>query len=175
MSRLSLVLAFVCSFFTISSCAQEVVSDYRLSAGDEVEITVYGEEDLSVQLGLSDAGTISYPLLGELNIYSMSTGEVSELIRRQLADGYLVNPNVSVRVLTYREFFINGQVEKPGAYPYQPGLSLQKAVALAGGFTERASENDIFITKDGSNSKQKAKTNAIIQPGDVITVEESFF
>lgn len=175
MRRLSLVLAFVCSFFTLHSSAQEVVSDYRLSAGDEVEITVYGEEDLSVQLGLSDAGTISYPLLGELNIYSMTTGEVSELIRGQLADGYLVNPNVSVRVLTYREFFINGQVENPGAYPYQPGLSLQKAVALAGGFTERASDSDIFITKDGSSNQLKAKPHTIIQPGDVITVDESFF
>ncbi|WP_415893556.1 polysaccharide biosynthesis/export family protein [Neptuniibacter sp. PT8_73] len=153
------------------------LSDYPLGAGDLLNITVFGEDDLSLEVRLSDAGTISYPFLGEINTNGLSTGELSEVIRSQLADGYLVNPSVNVAVIEYRQFFIYGQVEDPGAYPYQPGLTLQKAVALAGGFTERASSDKFFVVTEEQADKEPIKIdiNHPVSPGDTVTIEESFF
>lgn len=172
-----LVLFMVLSPSVLAEGNASGLSGYPLGAGDLINITVFGEEDLSMEVRLSDAGSISYPLLGELKIRRMTTGQLSEAIRSQLADGYLVNPSVSVTVLEYRQFFIYGQVEKPGGYPYQPGLTLQKAVALAGGFTERASSSSFFISSEegGNRSPAKANINSLIKPGDTITIEESFF
>ncbi len=153
-------------------------SDYRLGAGDQLGIQVFGEDDLSVQVRLSDAGTISYPFLGELRVQGMTIGALSEMITHQLLDGYLVNPSVNITVLEYREFYIDGAVKSPGAYPYQPGLTLQRAVSLAGGFTERASSSKFYISHEGStsnNSSQKASLSTPVTPGDVINIEESFF
>jgi len=150
-------------------------SDYLLGSGDKISIKVFGEEELSAEFSLSDAGTISYPFLGEIKAQDMTIGELSRRITKELADGYIVNPSVNIEVIGYREFYINGQVEKPGAYPYQPGLTLHKAVAMAGGYTERASGSKMYVLRDGSNKRNKIKNNASIQPGDVITIEESFF
>lgn len=153
------------------------LSDYPLGAGDLIRIQVFGEEELSLEVRLSDAGTVSYPFLGELRVRNLTTGELSNMIHEQLADGYLVNPSVNVTVKEYRQFFIHGQVEKPGGYPYQPGLTLQKAVALAEGFTERASTSKFFVAREGAaeNEAEKAELQTIIYPGDVITIDESFF
>lgn len=153
------------------------LSDYSIGSGDLLSIQVFGEDDLSLDVRLSDAGSISYPFLGEIKARGLSIGELSEFIRARLADGYLVTPSVNVTVLEYRQFFINGEVEKPGGYPYQPGLTLQKAVALAGGFTERASKSKLYVVHDGEegNPPQKVKLTSMIRPGDILTVEESFF
>ncbi|WP_417227613.1 polysaccharide biosynthesis/export family protein [Amphritea sp.] len=151
-------------------------SDYQLGSGDMVKITVFGEEELSLETRLSDAGTISYPFLGELEVLDLTTSQLSEKIASGLADGYLLNPNVNVMVLEYREFFINGEVKKPGSYPFQPGLTLQKAVAIAGGFTERASKSKIFIQHDGNTGEPTmVELSQQVSPGDIITIEQSFF
>nr|WP_067298197.1 polysaccharide biosynthesis/export family protein [Marinobacterium profundum] len=164
---------------TAQSNAETVngLSNYSLGAGDLLSIQVFGEDELSVELRLSDAGTISYPFLGELRIRGLNTGELGLLIREKLLDGYLVNPNVNVTVIEYRQFFIYGQVKKPGGYPFQPGLTLQKAVALAEGFTERASSSKLFVLRDGvtGSNPEKVELQSAIFPGDTITVEESFF
>jgi len=152
----------------------EVTSDYRLGTGDKVSIKVFGEEELSAEFTLSDAGTISYPFLGEINVLDKTTGELSNLLTRMLGDGYIVNPSINVEVISYREFYINGEIENPGAYPYQPGLTLQKAVAMAGGYTERASSSKMYVTRD-DGSRAKIKNNHEVLPGDVITIDESFF
>lgn len=153
------------------------LSDYPLGSGDLLSIQVFGEEDLSIEVRLSDAGTVSYPFLGELRVAGKSISQLSELIRSRLADGYLVDPNVNVTVIEYRQFYINGEVEKPGGYPYQPGLTLQKAVALAGGFTERASKSKMYVIHDGEEGKppRKIELGTLLRPGDVVTIEESFF
>ena len=98
-----------------------------------------------------------------------------------IADGlrgkYLLNPVVSVTIEEYRPIFVNGQVEKSGAYPYQPGLTIRKAVSLAGGFKERASKEKIFVISedDKSQTPRKVDQSYLVNPGDIITVEESFF
>jgi len=139
-------------------------SNYRLGSGDVISIQVLGEDDLKREkIRLSDAATISYPILGE--------------IRLALKGRYLVNPQVTVTIVQYRDFFINGQVEKPGGYPYMPGLTVRKAVSIAGGFKERASKDKIFVIRedDKSQTPTRVDQNAQVNPGDIITVEESFF
>ena len=173
-------LCLTCTLLMGTSAIAESInglSDYPLGAGDLLSIQVFGEEELSVELRLSDAGTISYPFLGELRVKGLTTGELSALIDEQLSDGYLVDPSVNITVKEYRQFFIHGQVEKPGGYPYQPGLTLQKAVALAEGFTERASSSKFYVVREGQQDSdaEKADLQTIIFPGDIVTVEESFF
>lgn len=158
--------------------AQERVSSYRLGAGDVVTVQVLGEEDLKREkIRLSDAATISYPVLGEIRLAGKTVGELERLIRDGLKGRYLVNPQVTVTINEYRNFFINGQIEKPGGYPFIPGLTVRKAVSLAGGFKERASREKIFVIAedDRTQTARKVDLNAPVNPGDIITVEESFF
>ena len=154
------------------------LSMYRLAAGDVITIRVLGEDDLSKEkVRLTDAGTVSYSALGEVKVLGLTTGDLERIITNGLRGRYLVNPKVSVQIEEYRPFYINGMVEKPGAYPFQPGLTVRKAASLAGGFKERASLGKIYIIRDSDpqQKSQKAELNASLLPGDIITVEESFF
>jgi len=153
------------------------LSGYLLGSGDLINIHVFEEEGLTLETRLSDAGTISYPFLGEIKAGGLRIGELTALVKTGLSDGYLLNPVVSITVLEYRQFYINGEVEEPGGYAYLPGLTLQKAVALAGGFTERASREKIFVIHDDSANEVPEKINLAspVRPGDVVTIEESFF
>src|SRR6185503_6891942 len=120
------------------------LSNYRLGSGDVISIQVLGEEDLRRErIRLSDAATISYPILGEIKLFGKTVAELEALIRDGLKGRYLVNPQVTVAIIEYRSFYINGQVEKPGGYAYVPGLTVRKAISLAGGFRERASKEKI--------------------------------
>ena len=111
------------------------VSDYRLGAGDKLGITVFNEKELSMEVRLSDAGSFLYPFLGEVLAKNKTISDVQALLTRQLKEGYLVDPKVYVNILEYRPFFVNGEVGKPGGFPYQPGLTIRKAISLAGGLT----------------------------------------
>ena len=154
------------------------LSSYRLGAGDVVTIRVFGEEDLSKEkIKLTDAGTVPYPVLGEIRVLGMTVGDLERMIANGLRGRYLVNPRVSVQIDEYRPFYINGMVDKPGGYPFQPGLTIRKAASLAGGFKERASLSKIFIIRerDPAQRPQKVDLDTQVYPGDIITVEESFF
>ncbi len=158
--------------------ASAYASTYKLGAGDLISIIVFGEEDLSKQkIRLTDAGTVPYPVLGEIQIAGLTVGDLERKITEGLRGRYLVNPRVSVQIEEYRPFYINGMVFKPGGYPFQPGLTVRKAASIAGGFRERASLNKIFIIREGDPAQrpQKADLNTQVNPGDIITVEESFF
>ena len=156
----------------------DALSSYRLNSGDVISIRVFGEDDFNREkIRVTDAGTVSFPVLGEIPMLGRTVGEIEKLVTDGLRGRYLVNPRVSVWIDEYRSFFVNGMVEKPGAYPFQPGLNVRKAVSIAGGFKERASVNKIFIVRDKDAAHQPAKVdlNADVGPGDMITVEESFF
>lgn len=158
--------------------ANSGLSAYRLAAGDVITIRVLGEDDLSKEkVRLTDAGTVSHPALGELRALGLTTGELEKIVADGLRGRYLVNPKVSVQIEEYRPFYINGMVEKPGGYPYQPGLTIRKAASLAGGFRERAAVTKIFIIRelDPQQRSQRAELNTLVMPGDIVTVEESFF
>ena len=159
-----------------SAYAADDLAGYKLSSGDKVKIAVFGETDLSVTERVSDRGTISYPLLGELKVAGISPEELERQITSRLRGPYLVDPKVTVSIEEYREFFVMGQVNRPGSYPYAPGLTVRKAISIAGGFTERASRGKIFIASEKSTQEErKVGENDIVGPGDTIIVKESFF
>jgi protein involved in polysaccharide export with SLBB domain len=149
---------------------------YRLSSGDKVRIAVFGEDDLTVSERVSDRGTISFPLLGELNVANLTPGELEALVASRLRGPYLVDPRVSVSIEEYREFFVMGQVNRPGNYAFLPGLTVRKAISIAGGFTERASRNKVFVvSEDESRRERRVGQDDGVGPGDTIIVKESFF
>lgn len=154
-----------------------LASDYKLGPGDRLSVTVFNEKELSLEVKLSDAGTLSYPLLGEIRAQGMTIGMLQEHLTKQLKNGYLVNPQVYVTILEYRQFFVNGEVSKPGGFPYQPGLTVRKAISLAGGFTPRASQTKIFVIHedDVSGRARQVSLDTVLRPGDILTIEQSFF
>jgi len=167
-------------FVTSSALAQEgnsSMSQYQLGSGDRIKISVFGQDDLSMEVRLPDVGTINYPFLGEIKLVGLTADEVEKKIYDGLLGDYLVNPSVSVAIVEYRPFFIDGEVKRPGGYPYQPGLSVNKAAALAGGYTERAARDKITIIreKDGRTNEFTVTVSDMIQPGDIITINQRFF
>jgi polysaccharide export outer membrane protein len=153
------------------------MSNYRLGAGDTIGINVYDEKELSVdRVRLSDAGTISMPMLGEIKVSGLTVSELESRVASGLKK-YLVNPKVTVSIAQYRDFFVNGQVYKPGNFPYQPGLTVRKAVSIAGGFKDRASQSHVAIIheSDDTHTPIKVDLGTLVMPGDILTVEESFF
>ena len=158
--------------------ADSGLSSYTLGAGDVISIRVLGEEEFTKeQIRLTDAGTIFYPAVGEIRINGTTLGELEQIITNGLRGRILVNPRVSVEINTYRSFFFTGMVRSPGSFPYQPGLTVRKAASLAGGFEERASLKKIFVIREGdpSQTPQRIELDASVGPGDLLTVEESFF
>lgn len=156
----------------------DLLSRYRLESGDVISISVVGEDDLKREkVRLNDAGTIQFPVVGEIRIKGMTIGEVELWITSSLKGRYLVNPKVVVNIDEYRPFFINGEVHRPGGYPYLPGLTVLKAVTLAGGFKDRASKSKMFVLRDADPNRARVKVelDTPIYPGDLLTIEESFF
>jgi polysaccharide export outer membrane protein len=152
--------------------------DYRLGSGDAIKITVFGESDLSLEARVDEGGRIPYPFLGQLEVAGKTPKELERSLADALAGDYLVDPRVSVAVVAYRPFFVNGQVRDPGSYAFQPGMTVRKAVSLAGGFTERASESRIVLIAEGQRDRERGRRVSLdeaIGPGDILTVEESFF
>lgn len=174
------IFSFVILLFLVVevASAQDIrLNEYTLGSGDTVSISVYGQDDLSLETRLTDIGVINYPYLGEISVIGMTVSSLERLIYDGLKGDYLVSPSVSVRILEYRPFFINGEVKDPGGYPFQPGLTIDKAAALAGGYTERASKTKIYIdrTINGKQVTLNADRYMIVLPGDIVHIEQSFF
>ena len=165
------------SLALMSTAAAATSKSYRVGPGDKLSITVFGEQDLSLkEVRVETNGTISFPLLGELPVNKLTVTELENELIKRLKDGYLKKPVVTVSVLEYRLFFVNGEVKKPGGYNYVDGLTVQKAVALAGGFTERASKSSIQLERESNPGESvNVGLNVQVNPGDIITIGESFF
>lgn len=150
---------------------------YQLGSGDRIQIQVYGEEDLSFpDVLISNTGVFDYPYIGQINALNKTTEQLKDEIYTGLKNGYLVEPKVMVSILSFRQVYINGEVRKPGGYEYQPGLTVNKAIALAGGFTDRASKSGITRSNSVTGKEGgKVSLDVKLQPGDIITVDESFF
>lgn len=171
------LIAVVLVVFGGAIAAQEASLEYRLGPGDKVKVTVFGEEDLSGEYELGALGVVSMPLIGAVKGAGLTEKELEDAIAAKLLEGFLKNPRVAVEVLNYRPFYILGEVKKPGSYPYVNGMSIINAVAVGGGFTYRADEKNIFITRanDRDQEKEKAEFRTRVLPGDIITVDERFF
>ena len=150
---------------------------YVLGRGDVIGIQVFDEPDLTLDATVSSSGNINYSYLGDVQVGGKTPLELERHISGLLENGFLVNPSVNVSVIQFRPFFIGGEVRSPGSYPYQPGLTMDKAIALAGGLTDRASTRRMFLVKSGGDASDPDKVNlgSTVAPGDTISIREGFF
>lgn len=150
---------------------------YRLGAGDQLKITVYGEESLTGEFAVSGQGGVAFPLLGELQATGKTVREFEQELANGLANGFINNPSVSVEVANYRPYYILGEVARPGEFAFVDGLTVFSAVARAGGFTYRANQSRIHIRhKDGGEERTyRLDGDTPVQPGDTIRVSERYF
>lgn len=153
------------------------VEEYRLGSGDKLRINVFGEDALSGEFVVNDAGQVSFPLIGTINAAGLTVPQLQRAIEAKLADGYVKQPRVAAEVLNYRPFFILGEVNKPGEYPYSVGMTVVNAVARAEGFTYRADKRNVYIKRSGSEKEEEFRltTTLKVQPGDTIRIKERFF
>jgi polysaccharide export outer membrane protein len=150
---------------------------YKLGPNDRVRVTVFGEDRLSGEFTVDSEGRIALPLIGEVAASGQSTTELSESIRARLAGRFILNPRVAVEVSAYRPYFIIGEVNEPGEYPYAAGLTLINAVAQAKGFTIRANKRAALVRRQGLDRTVRVDIGpqTFIAPGDVVTILERWF
>jgi polysaccharide export outer membrane protein len=164
---------------TKETCAPEVATrsdgaGYRLGPGDLVRVNVFGQADLSGEFRLGGEGDLALPLAGEISAGRLTTRKLEQAIAARLRErDFLRNPQVSVQVLTYRPFYIVGEVRRPGEYEYQNGMTLINAAALAGGYTYRAKVSGATIER--GDCVMGSRPDTPVLPGDVIRVPERFF
>jgi polysaccharide export outer membrane protein len=159
-----------------ASSAQDQIASYVLGTGDQIRLTVYGEDDLSGQYEVSSTGMIALPLIGEVGAAGKTVPQFTADVESRLRRGYLKNPRVNVEVANYRPFFILGEVGKPGSYPYVNGMTVLNAVAMAGGYTYRADQDGVTVTHAGDPKKEEdVRENAAVMPGDILRVPERLF
>jgi polysaccharide export outer membrane protein len=165
---------FLCS---AGAQARGLSASYVLGPGDLIAVQVFDEPEMSIETRISDRSTISYPFLGELSVNGLTALRLEDTITARLKGPYLINPEVTVSILEYRPLFVNGEVEKPGGFPFSPGLTVRKAISLAGGFKERANKGRINVVRetDPRKASRSIEVDDQVMPGDIITVERSFF
>ena len=151
---------------------------YRLGPGDQVRVITFGEDALSEIFRVNDAGNLALPLLGTVQARDLTTDELGTRLAELLKTRNLMrNPSVSVEVTEYRPAYVLGEVNKPGQFFYQPGMRVLSAIAIAGGFTYRAVDDVMAVTRviDGRPVQGNATPTTPIAPGDIITVYERYF
>lgn len=155
----------------------QVATDYTLGSSDRLRITVFGHPDLSGEFEVDGSGSISLPLIGQQKAEGLSTKQLETSITETLAGGYILNPRVSAEVINYRPFYILGEVGRPGEYPYTSGLTVQNAIAAAGGYTYRANKRVIYIKSKDSDREiaYDLTPSTVVKPGDTLRVGERIF
>ncbi|ATO31485.1 hypothetical protein DZA65_00540 [Dickeya dianthicola] len=149
---------------------------YQLDEGDSVNILVYGEPEMAMTFMLDKSGEITFPYIGQLVLKGKTPGQVGEELANRLRGDYLQNPMVTVSIAEFRKFYITGEVVKPNGYAYEPGLTVEKSLALAGGFTDRADRKDVSIRLSNSNQLiENVDVRHAVHPGDTVIVGMSFF
>jgi polysaccharide biosynthesis/export protein len=159
------------------AAAYEYIDGYRLGAGDKVSVKVLGEPDLTGQYTVDPSGNISMPYVQSLQVAGLTSTEVESRITARLKRGYLRNPQVAVQATDLRPFYIMGEVGRAGSFPYQPGMTVQEAIAIAGGYSPRANKKSVMLTRRNSEGTQSFKVplSTQIYPGDVIYIRERWF
>ncbi|MFN3583219.1 polysaccharide biosynthesis/export family protein [Phenylobacterium sp.] len=159
------------------SVAEREVAAYRLGAGDKIRVITFGEDNLTGEFQVAGSGKVSFPLIGEVQAAGLTVPEFQRGVESALREGYLKEPRVSVEVLNYRPFYILGEVNKPGEYPYTNGLTVMNAVATAEGFTYRANMKKVFIKRADSEKEESFPLTGTtpVAPGDTIRIAERFF
>jgi len=180
------ILYVISALWLLSGCAtpqypnyfkdDPIVRPYTLAAGDKLRIIVFGQNDLSNSYAVDGSGNIAMPLIGSVHAEGRTTTQLSEDIAAKLRNGLLRDPKVSTEVDTYRPFFILGEVGKAGQYAYVNGMTVETAVAIAGGFGPHALRTSATLTRliDGKPVKATVPINQAVLPGDNITIPERF-
>ena len=149
---------------------------YHLDSGDRLRITVFRHEDLSGEFVLDGNGNLALPLIGEVQGGGRTLRELESQIETAFNEGgFLVNPQVGVEVLSYRPFYILGEVNQPGSYAYVSGMTGITAVAMAGGFTNRARQSSMSVQRRGEDGRRSMGLASTVLPGDILNIEERFF
>jgi polysaccharide export outer membrane protein len=159
--------------------APTTVSDeeYRLGIGDRIRMLIYNEQDLSGEFLVNSAGNISFPMIGDVKAIGQTTSEIEKTARDRFADGYLRDPKVSIEMITFRPFFIMGEIKAPAQYPYASGLTVMNAIATAGGYTPRAEKRAVNIRMPGAETETSCRLTPDLRvvPGETIRIGERIF
>lgn len=153
------------------------VSSYALDSGDKLRVVVFGQEGLTASYSVDTSGNITLPLIGAVRARGVGTAGVQQAIAAKLRNGYVREPHVAVEVEAYRPFFILGEVTLPGQYPYVPNMTVETAVAIAGGYTPRAFRKKIEVTHQvsGLTERRVVSPNYPVRPGDTVHIAERWF
>jgi polysaccharide export outer membrane protein len=152
-------------------------SGYALDSGDKLRVVVFGQEGLSASYSVDTGGSITMPLIGAVSARGHTPGQLQQAIASKLKQGYVREPHVAVEVEAYRPFFILGEVTLPGQYPYVANMTVETAVAIAGGYTPRAFKHRIEISRPVGGLTEKRVVSPIypVRPGDTIKIAERWF
>ena len=150
---------------------------YLLDAGDKLRVVVYGQEGLTNTYAIGASGTITMPLIGSVPARGRTSAELASAITARLRGGYILDPSVAVEIESYRPFFILGEVAAPGQYPYVPNMTVESAVAIAGGFSPRAGHDRVTLTHTDAtgSSRYVVPLGTALGPGDTVFVSERWF
>jgi polysaccharide export outer membrane protein len=162
----------------VGFCSAALSAEYKLGAGDKIRVVVLADPEFSGEYEVDATGNISARMIGRLSVTGKTTAQLeNELSERYRSGGFLRNPRLTVELINARPFFILGEVVKPGSYSYVAGLTVAQAIAIAGGYTRRASTSRIKIKRFGSppNTEESATEDSTIDPGDIVRVPERFF
>jgi polysaccharide biosynthesis/export protein len=150
---------------------------YRLDAGDKLRVVVFGQDGLTNTYAIDAGGSITLPLIGAVPARGRTTAELASAITAKLRNGYIREPSVAVEIESYRPFFILGEVAAPGQYPYVPNMTVESAVAIAGGFSPRARRDTVTLThtSDAGTARYVVPLGTSVSPGDTVMVGERWF
>ena len=183
-------IALVCVAATAAARAQDATAtpasafapasaddNYKIGTGDKLHIIVYGEDDLSGTFDVDGDGFVSAPLIGQVKVAGLSPHDAEQMLMAKYADGYLKEPRINVAVAQYRPFYVLGEVNRPGQYPYENGMTVSNAVADAGGYTQKAVESGFYVRRNGETKEVYVEDggNTKIYPGDIVRIDSSTF
>jgi polysaccharide export outer membrane protein len=184
--RISAVLGAACLAASLAGCTERpplidpapvFSGPYRLDSGDRLRIVVYDQPSLTNLYEVDPSGQVNFPLIGDVAARDATVDEVAQRIEAKLATAYLREPDVTVEVANYRPFFVLGEVGNPGQYAYVAGITAETAIAVAGGFTERANKRVVRVSRtvNGRLYESRIRVTESIRPGDTVYVPEALF
>lgn len=177
LGTLWLLAALLIGVSAAPAVSAQALDAYLLGPGDRLKVTVFGHPQESGEFEVDSLGNISYPLLGRVEARGRTVADLQDHIREALNQSYIVDPRVTVEILNYRPFYIYGEVNRAGSYPYVVGLTARRAVAIAGGFTRRARQAPVLLVRETPDgiAKREVGIDVPILPGDIIEVDRRLF
>lgn len=151
--------------------------EYRLAPGDALNVEVFGQPQLSGDTAVDNLGMATLPLIGAVQADGLTIPEFADAVEDKLSPDYVIDPTVRIQVTNYRPYFIFGEVGNPGQYPYVAGMTVMRAIVIAGGFTDRSNTRSVYITRAGTSGSERVQLTPAtpLLPGDTVEIRERFF